>query len=69
MIGAGAAIQLDGLVERESDKTPLPPAVRLKAVAIALIVMFVLGLAALGILSQVMPQEPNGGDRTPAAQP
>lgn len=45
MIGAPVSITLDGIVERESGVTPSPPTVSVKAIAIALVVMFLLGAA------------------------
>ena len=43
-IGAAAMITVDGIAERESGKTPPPPPVSLRAIVIALVVMFLLGL-------------------------
>lgn len=47
MIGAPSAIIVDGIVERESGTTPPPPGVALKTVAVAVGIMFVLGLVVL----------------------
>jgi hypothetical protein len=47
MIGAGALITIDGIVERESGATPPPPPISVKALVVALIVMFLLGVALL----------------------
>ena len=55
MIGAPASILVDGLVERESGVTPSPWSVSVKGIVIALVVMFVLGLAVLAIALQSHP--------------
>ena len=47
MVGAPVNITIDGIVEQESGKTPPPPAVSVKAVAITLAVMLILGLVIL----------------------
>lgn len=44
MIGAPSAIIVDGIVERESGSSPPPPSIKLRAVALVVGVMFVLGL-------------------------
>ena len=51
MIGAAALITIDGIVERESGVTPPPPPISVKALVIALIVMFLLGVALLTMLT------------------
>ena len=56
MIGAPSTILLDGLVEQESGKTPGPPAIGIKAIAITLLVMFVLGLALAFFALRMQPQ-------------
>ncbi len=48
-IGSPANITIDGVVERESGRTPPPPPFSLRTAAIALAVMFVLGLAVLAV--------------------
>ena len=47
MVGAPASITIDGIVEQESGKTPPPPAVSVKAIAITLAVMLILGVVIL----------------------
>ena len=44
MIGAPSSILLDGIVENESGVTPPPPPISVRAAAIGLLVMFVLGV-------------------------
>jgi hypothetical protein len=58
MIGAPSSITLDGIVERESGVTPPPPPVSAKALAIAFIVMFVIGVVLLFVLTQFAPPPP-----------
>jgi hypothetical protein len=65
MIGAGPAITVDGIVERESGVTPPPPPVSVKTLVIGLAVMLVLGLVlglvAGWLLLQVLPTAPPFG--------
>jgi hypothetical protein len=49
MIGAAGAIFSDALTERESGVTPSPPAVSVRALAIALVAMFVIGVIGLSL--------------------
>jgi hypothetical protein len=49
MIGAAASIFTDAEVERESGVTPGPPGITVKALGIALVVMFVTGVAGLSL--------------------
>jgi len=60
MIGAGAAITVDGIVERESGVTPPPPPISVKALAVIFSVMFVFGIALVWFL-QVAPRTLLGG--------
>lgn len=53
MIGAGALIMIDAIAERESGVTPPPPPVSVKALVVAFVVMFLLGIALLTILTLV----------------
>ena len=46
-IGAPTGILIDGIVESESGRTPSPPPFSVKAAAIGLVVMFLLGLVLL----------------------
>ncbi len=55
MIGAATSITLDGIVERESGATPLPPVVSVRAIIIVLVVMVIVGLAILAIVPVVSP--------------
>lgn len=55
MIGASTSILVDGLVERESGATPSPWSVSVKGIVIALIVMFVFGLAVLALALKLNP--------------
>lgn len=47
MIGAASSIMVDALVEQESGRTPPPPPVSVRAISIALGVMFALGFVLL----------------------
>ena len=58
MIGAPSSITLDGIVERESGITPQPPPISVKALVIALIVMFIIGVVLLFVLTQFAPAPP-----------
>lgn len=49
MIGAPSAIIVDGIVERETGTTPAPPAITLRAVAVVVGIMFVLGLLVFAL--------------------
>jgi hypothetical protein len=55
IIGAGASIAVDAMVERESGETPPPPPVSVKTLVIGFVVMFVLGLIGLFLLLQYSP--------------
>lgn len=55
-LGTPAMITLDGIVERESGKTPGPPPVSLRAVVIGLVVMFIVGVIGSAALSWLGPQ-------------
>lgn len=50
-MGAAATILVDGIVERESGRTPGPPPVRLKTVIIGLVAMFLLGVGVALLLA------------------
>jgi hypothetical protein len=50
MIGAAAAIVVDGLTERESGGTPPPPPVTVSAIAVGLVVLFLAGVVAVPLL-------------------
>jgi hypothetical protein len=55
IIGAGAAITVDGIVERESGATPPPPPISIKALVIGFVVMFVIGVVILYLVMQYVP--------------
>ena len=55
LIGAASTIALDALVERESGATPPPPPFTIRALVIELVVMFLVGVAALVLLLQYAP--------------
>jgi hypothetical protein len=55
MIGASSSIMVDALVESESGITPPPPAISVKAVAIAMAVLFVVGVAGLTTIAWLRP--------------
>jgi hypothetical protein len=57
MIGAGSAIILDGITERESGGTPPPPPVSVGAIALALAALLAVGLAIL-LLYPLLGQPP-----------
>jgi hypothetical protein len=50
LIGAPSAIIVDGLTEAQSGVTPPPPPVSVKAIAVALVVMFALGAVLLALV-------------------
>ena len=54
VIGASSSIMLDALTERESGVTPPPPPFPVRAVAIALVVMFALGVILLLFITRVL---------------
>jgi hypothetical protein len=58
IIGAGASIMVDGLVERESGATPPPPPLTIRAIVIGLVVMFLIGLTILLVMLFLQPQDP-----------
>ena len=59
MIGAAGAILSDALTERESGVTPSPPAVSVRALVVALAVMFVVGAVGFTlVLSQQKSDAP-----------
>lgn len=55
MIGAAASIFTDALTEQESGATPSPPAITVRMVVIALVVMFAFGAAYFALA--VVPQQ------------
>ena len=75
MIGAGASITVDGIVEKESGITPPPPPVSVKVLIIGLVLVFVLGVVGVLLLRQAAPPEaPYGGppaamQEAPSADP
>ena len=58
MVGAPAAIMVDGMVERDSGTTPAPPSITVKHVAVALLVMLVLGFLVLGAYGALFGAKP-----------
>lgn len=50
-LGAPTMITIDGIVERESGVTPPPPAISVKAIAITLGLMILVGIALLAYIS------------------
>jgi hypothetical protein len=55
IIGAGAMITIDGMVERESGVTPPPPPFSVRTAVIFLVVMFIVGVIAVTVLLQFGP--------------
>jgi hypothetical protein len=49
IIGAPTMVTLDGLVEKESGKTPSPWSLSVKTIVIALVVMFIIGAVLLAL--------------------
>lgn len=58
MIGAGASITLDGIVERESGETPPPPPFSMRTAVIGLVVLFALGVVILTVATCMAPAPP-----------
>jgi hypothetical protein len=50
-MAAPTMITIDGIVERESGVTPPPPAITVKAIAITLLIMLLIGCGILAYLS------------------
>lgn len=63
-MAAPTLIIIDGMVERESGVTPPPPAITVKAIAITLIIMLLIGF---GILAYVSSQPKPDFDSWPDA--
>lgn len=61
VIGAGAMIAVDGMVERESGATPPPPPFSMRALLIGLVVMFLVGIVIVVVLTQALPKAPAYG--------
>ena len=59
-LGAPTMIMIDGIVERESGVTPPPPAISVKAIAIFLGIMILLGIALSAYLGS-RPRPDFGG--------
>lgn len=55
MIGAGASITVDGIVERESGVTPPPPPFSMRTAIIGLFVLFALGVVILTVATCMAP--------------
>lgn len=54
-LGAPGMIIVDGMVERESGATPPPPTITVTMVAVALGVMFLLGVVAMFLVPRLLP--------------
>ena len=50
MIGASSSILIDAIAERESGVTPPPPAISVRAVVVALILLFLVGVTGVTVL-------------------
>jgi hypothetical protein len=55
MIGAPSLITIDGISERESGVTPPPPPVSVQELVVALVVVFLIGVALLAFLLTAHP--------------
>ena len=67
-IGAASMIAVDGIVENESGVTPPPPPISVKAIAIGLVVMFLVGLILLSVAMRLPAERGDSHTSPPTPQ-